>query len=383
MVSSDAQRIVWLDVARLVAFLLLLGCHATDPINAAATYGSSAEAISVDDIAWGAIWGAFVRPCVPLFVMLTGALLLPTSLSMKAFYQRRIPRVLWPFLLWSVLYYLTPWLTGVLGADKSMVTYIFSWAESDCQTLADALTTIARIPLTFPYLASHMWYIYLLIGLYLFMPIFSAWVATATRREKEWVLLLWGVSTALPYVTEFLSPYNFGTCSWNSFGTFYYFAGFNGYLLLGHYVCRYVDWGMLKTLAVSVPLIGAGFVISYHGYQTMVALPEPTPEQVELFWSYCTTNVALMSLGWLLLCKRCNVSSAKAQALLKNLTLCGFGIYMAHYFFVRPCHDLVALLQLPTPLRIPMAAVLLLVVTWSLVWLLRRLLGRYARYVVG
>lgn len=85
----------------------------------------------------------------------------------------------------------------------------------------------------------------------------------------------------------------------------------------------------------------------------------------------------------MLLCKRCNVRSTKVQALLKHLTLCGFGIYMAHYFFVRPCHDLVALLHLPTPLRIPMAALLLLIVTWSLVGLLRKALGKYARFVVG
>ena len=29
-------------------------------------------------------------------------------------------------------------------------------------------------------------------------------------------------------------PELFGLCAWNSFGTFYYFAGFNGYLLLGY-----------------------------------------------------------------------------------------------------------------------------------------------------
>ncbi len=381
--STSTQRTVWLDVARLLAFLLLLGCHATDPINAAATYGSSSEAISAEDVAWGTLWGSFVRPCVPLFVMLTGALLLPTSLSMKAFYQRRIPRVLWPFLLWCVLYYLTPWFTGLLGADSSMVTYLFSWAESDSQSLTDGIGQILRIPLTFPYLASHMWYIYLLIGLYLFMPILSAWVATATRREKEWVLLLWAFSTSVPYITEFLSPYAFGTCSWNSFGTFYYFAGFNGYLLLGHYVSRYIQWSTLKTVVISLPLIAIGFIISHYGYQAMVSKSNPTPEQVELFWTYCTPNVAMMSLGWLLLCKRINTCSARLQCLLENLTLCGFGIYMAHYFFVRPCHDIVTQLHLPTPLRIPSAAVLLLLVSWTIVWLLRKVLGKHARYVVG
>ncbi len=383
MIQSETQRTVWFDVVRLVAFLLLLGCHATDPINAAATYGNAVSAVSADDVVWGTIWGSFVRPCVPLFVMLTGALLLPVKQNMKAFYARRIPRVLWPFLLWSVLYYLTPWFTALLGADKSIVPYLFSWAESDSQAFADGFAHILRIPLTFPYLACHMWYIYLLIGLYLFMPILSAWVSTATRREKEWVLLLWGISTCVPYITEFVSPYVFGTCSWNSFGTFYYFAGFNGYLLLGHYIAHHIQWSTRRTLIIALPLMVIGFWVSHSGYQAMLALPSPTPEQIELFWTYCTPNVVAMSLAWMLLLKQVSVRSFSMCRALQSITSCGFGIYMVHYFFVRPCHDLVGMLHLPTPLRIPAAACLMLLISWVLVLLLKRLFKSYARYVVG
>ncbi|MBO5699643.1 MAG: acyltransferase [Bacteroidaceae bacterium] len=383
MFTSKSQRTVWFDVVRLVAFLLLLGCHATDPINAAATYGNAANTSTPEQIAWATIWGTFVRPCVPLFVMLTGALLLPVKTSMRDFYKRRIPRVFWPFVLWSVLYYLTPWLTGVLGADRSMVYYLFSWAETDSQAFSDGLLNVARIPLTFPYLASHMWYIYLLVGLYLFMPIFSTWVSQATKREKEWVLLLWGVSTALPYVTEFLSPYAFGTCSWNSFGTFYYFAGFNGYLLLGHYVAHHVKWSALCSFVVALPLMLVGGLVSYYGYSHMVALPHPTPEQVELFWTYCTPNVAAMSIAWMLMLKHVQVRSTLLCGVLQSLTACGFGIYMVHYFFVRPCHDIVASLSLPTPLSIPASACLMLLVSWLTVLLLKRIFKNKARFVVG
>ena len=35
----------------------------------------------------------------------------------------------------------------------------------------------------------------------------------------------------LPYYYQFVSPYVWGGCSWNSFNMLYYFAGFNGYLL--------------------------------------------------------------------------------------------------------------------------------------------------------
>ena len=377
------QRTVWYDVVRLVAFLLLLGCHATDPFNAAATYGNATTAVTADELQWSTIWGTLVRPCVPLFVMLTGALLLPVKTDMRTFYQRRIPRVFFPFIIWSILYYLTPWVTGLLGCDSSMVYKIFSWAESDSQQLSDALTNVAKIPLTFSYIACHMWYIYLIIGLYLYLPIFSAWVAQASKRQKEWVLALWAFSTTLPYIHEFCSTYAFGTCSWNSFDTFYYFAGFNGYLLMGHYISHHVDWSFSKRVVLSFVLMMAGAVATHYGYCHMLNLPSPTPEQVELFWTYCTPNVVAMSIAWMLLLKNAKVQSPKLRTTLQHLTTCGFGIYMIHYFFVGPAYEIVAAMHLPTCLRIPMAAVIMLAISWMLVGGLRKILGNHSRWIVG
>ena len=210
MIQKD--RLVWCDALRLLAFFMLLCCHAADPFYAAAAYASSGASVDSELVQWGVRWGSFVRPCVPLFVMLTGVLSLPVSGSMESFYKKRIPRVLFPFLIWSVIYYLTPWMTGVLGMDSSVVYKLFSWAESDSQSLADGLTLVSRIPYAFSFIACHMWYIYMLIGLYFYLPIFSAWVEKATKRQKEIILILWALSTFLPYFNEYVSRYAFGTC---------------------------------------------------------------------------------------------------------------------------------------------------------------------------
>ena len=41
------------------------------------------------------------------------------------------------------------------------------------------------IPFNFSFKENHMWYIYLLIGLYLYMPFFSAWIDKADRKMKQ------------------------------------------------------------------------------------------------------------------------------------------------------------------------------------------------------
>ena len=232
-ITNSKDRIVWLDVVRLIAILLVIACHCTDPFNA------SPEARANPEINfWGSAYGSMLRPCVPLFVMMTGFLLLPVRQEASAFYRKRIPRVLFPFLVWSVLFDLSPWFIQFVGGSKELVVQFFPWEPNPSASLADALKTIAMIPINFTVYATPMWYIYTLIGLYLYMPVFSAWVEKASDKAKLWFLGVWAVSLFIPYLMVFVSQYLFGTCSWNSFGLFYYFAGFNGYLLLGHYLGR-------------------------------------------------------------------------------------------------------------------------------------------------
>ena len=316
--------------------------------------------------------------------MTTGALMFPVRQSMGAFYKKRILRVLWPFLIWSVLYYLFPWITGLLGLDKSIVYTCFIWAESDSQSFQSSLANILRIPYTFSFIAQHMWYIYMLIGLYLYMPIFSAWVERATKRQMQVVLGLWGLSTFLPYFHQFVSTYAFGTCTWNSFGLFYYFAGFNGYLLLGHYLRYHVNWSWSRTWPVALVLLVAGFLVTYLGYGYIMSLPDKTPEMIELFWTYNTINVACMSAAWFLLLKHVSLpAESKAGRMLANLTFCGFGIYMVHYFFVGLCYQIIQTFALPVCLRIPASALLIFAFSWILVSVVKKAMGRRAVYLMG
>ncbi len=380
----ERRRFSQLDLIRLVAMSMMFMCHATDPYMANLTYGNAGVSVPADLAEWAARLGAFVRPCIPLFVMLTGALLLPVRTGAGVFYRKRIPRVLFPFLIWSALYYLMPWLTGLAGMDKSVVYRLFAWAETDDQTLGRALSLIVRIPYHFSFLACHVWYIYVLIGLYLYLPVFSAWVEKATRRQKEWFLGIWGVSLLLPYVTEFVERYAFGTCEWNSFGLFYYFAGFNGYLLLGHYLHTYVRWSVTWRVAVSLPLWAVGYIVSLSGYQYIMSLETQTPEQVELFWTYCTPNVAMMAVAWFVtLYAVVPKAEGWVARWLSNLTRCGFGMYMIHYFFIYLGFCVSNALELPSCLRIPCSALVILACAWSLTALAKRLTGDKSVWLLG
>ncbi len=377
--NQKNQHIVWLDVVRFIAMFTVVCCHCTDPFN---FYPGTAPNIGEIKL-WGAIYGSVLRPCVPLFVMITGALLLPVRGDTSTFYKKRIPRVFYPFLIWSVLYNLFPWITGLLGLNPQIILDFFPYAGEEVmqQSFSVSLEYILMIPFNFSILAVHMWYIYLLIGLYLYLPVFSAWVEKASERAKLMFLLAWGVTLLLPYYYQFVSNYLWGTCSWNSFGMLYAFAGFNGYLLLGHYL-KNLEWSLKKTLAIGIPMFAVGYAVTFLGFRHITALPEYTDEMLELFFTYCSLNVVMMTIPVFMLAKKVKVNSERMKKALANLTVCGFGIYMIHYFFTGPSVVLMRAINMPIGLQIPLAAILAFAVSWGLVWLIYRA-GKVAKYIVG
>lgn len=378
---ANREHVVWLDVVRFIAMFTVVCCHCTDPFN----FCPEPVPGNIADIKlWGAIYGALLRPCVPLFVMITGALLLPVSGDASVFYKKRIPRVLWPFLIWSILYNLFPWITGLLGLNPSVILDFFPYSGEEVtrQSFTLSLDYIAQIPFNFSIVDVHMWYIYLLIGLYLYLPIFSAWVEKASDKAKLWFLAVWGVTLLLPYYNEFVAQYVWGTCSWNEFGMLYYFAGFNGYLLLGHYL-RNLDWSMGKTLAIGIPMFAIGYVVTFVGFRHITALPEFTDEMLELFFTYCSLNVVMMTIPVFMLAKKANFRSETMRKALANLTVCGFGIYMVHYFFTGPSVVLMRALHLPLGLQIPVASVVAFGISWLIVWAVYRVVGKKAKYIMG
>ena len=377
--NQKNQHIVWLDVVRFIAMFTVVCCHCTDPFN---FYPGTAPNIGEIKL-WGAIYGSVLRPCVPLFVMITGALLLPVRGDTSTFYKKRIPRVFYPFLIWSVLYNLFPWITGLLGLNPQIILDFFPYAGEEVmqQSFSVSLEYILMIPFNFSILAVHMWYIYLLIGLYLYLPVFSAWVEKASERAKLMFLLAWGVTLLLPYYYQFVSNYLWGTCSWNSFGMLYAFAGFNGYLLLGHYL-KNLEWSLKKTLAIGIPMFAVGYAVTFLGFRHITALPEYTDEMLELFFTYCSLNVVMMTIPVFMLAKKVKVNSERMKKALANLTVCGFGTYMIHYFFTGPSVVLMRAINMPIGLQIPVAAILAFAVSWGLVWLIYRA-GKVAKYIVG
>ncbi|MBQ9431688.1 MAG: acyltransferase [Kiritimatiellae bacterium] len=371
--AAPAKRqIVWLDAARFLAMLFVCVSHAGDTFNCNPPAGEEALYNF-----WGAIWGSLSRFCVPVFAMITGYLLLPVRTGHAEFYKKRIGRVLPPFLFWSVIYCLLPGVIGLIGGDLKTLKVLIPFAEEQPLTFAACLPNIAKILFNFNWITTHMWYVYMLIGLYLILPVVSAWYHTASERAKWGFVGLWGVTLFIPYLRHLLGGMNlWGVCEWNDTGMFYGFAGFTGYLLFGSLLGRMKPWSWGKTAAIAAPLFIAGFLTVFFGFRHFqLANPEYNADW-ELFWWYCSPQVAAMSAAVFLFAKKFDRLPPRLAGFLGEVNRCGFGVYLCHYALIGLCNRfLVRPLRLPAWLQLPLMAALAFIAAFSLIHFVRRIPG--------
>lgn len=165
-------RVVFLDYLRVIACFMVVLVHSCEFYYLGD--GGVRFALPGDRaiVAW--IDGA-LRESVPLFVMASSYLLVPISGSSLTFFKRRMSRVFVPFALWSVLYAVLPVLLGRIDGD--------------------IMQRLGRLSYTFNDDSGHLWFIYMLIGVYLVMPVISPWLRQVSRRGELAFLGVWAVST--------------------------------------------------------------------------------------------------------------------------------------------------------------------------------------------
>lgn len=369
------QRIIYLDFLKVIAIFLMVANHCVDNVTPAE------RALPWYNL-WGSVYNSFTRPAIPLFMMVTRILLLPTKMDMGSFYKKRLSRVLIPFLVWSVLYNLFPWFTGLLNCDPETIHVFFKWADTT-QAFGDAMRNILMIPFNFSAFAVQMWYVYLLIGIYLYIPVFSAWVEKSDKRSQRIFLAIWAVSLFVPYLRNYLTENLFGECSWNEFGLFYYFAGFSGYMLLGYHLVKYpLQMSKVSKYALAAIAFAIGYAVTLIGFKNATAVEGQSEAMVELFFTYCSPNVALMTFAVFLIAKDLRFENKRVNRFISQFSICTFGIWMCHYFFVGPVFLLFKSCEMPVLLKVFLENILVLLASFALVYLVRST-GTFGKKIMG
>ena len=218
------RRIPYLDILRVIACMLVILIHT--PIRQYDTYYNTPSLA-------GAIYTVLVAVNCNLFFMITGALLLPVSKSGSRFIKRRLSVVLPPLVIWTVIY---------------LLEHAFLLHNFTPRLLASVL---------FHPVEGLLWYVYVLLVIYVTLPLVSKCIGAIGKRGVEVLLVLWVLSSFIPYQHGvFIEASQY---SHNMFGAF---ANYYGYVLLGYYLHQYglprfsrgnvVIWALLFAFGIVV-----------------------------------------------------------------------------------------------------------------------------------
>ena len=346
-----------LDILRVLSCYLVIQVHTGEFYY----IGAGGTVLQGTSPFWVGILNSVCRVSVPLFVMISGFLLLPLKEEMGTFFKKRFTRVAVPFIVWCILYAIY-WV--IIGQTN--------WSQ--------AAINILHIPVNFGVEVGHLWYIYMLIGLYLFAPIISPWIKSASRKNMEFYLTIWVITLCVPYF-HLLYPQILGECYWNQTPLLYYFSGFLGYMILGAYIKRYLLEKKSWHLPVGLMLIIVGYAITAGGFISL--LDSINVSKLELTWGFETINVGMMSLGFFLILKNIHFTQPTSLVAsgITDISKISYGIYLAHIMVLNFFYKLLDTMIDPIQIKIPVIAICTFIVSYIIVKLLSLL--PKSKYIIG
>ncbi len=295
-------------------------------------------------------YNSLFRVCVPLFVVISGFFLFPVG-DNPTFFKKRLSRVVVPFVLWCIL-------------------YAFYFYFTTNVSLGDTLNHIWHIPVNYGTEVGHLWFVYMLIGIYLFAPILSPWIEKADKKGMELYLIIWAVALSLPFI-HLVFPEVLGECFWNRTPLLYYFSGLLGYVILAAYIKKFHMEAKSWNLPLGLVLIVVGYAITGGFFEQRLAT-EKMVNTLELSWGFDTINVAMMTTGIILIFK--NITFGNSNSLfvkvIAGISSISYGAYLAHIMVLNFYYNLINPHFDTAAIKIPLIALSTFITTVILIKLL-------------
>ncbi|WP_454802088.1 acyltransferase [Mucilaginibacter phyllosphaerae] len=345
--QSDTQNIGWINNLRLVAMFAVIVLHTASPLlfkydSSPVQYWLAAD-----------IYNALTRFAVPVFVMITGALLLHRQYDLNNFLKKRVGRLIIPFLFWSLVYITYQWYFEIIAFTDSALT---------------------NIHIVYNQLKSgsyyHLWYVYLLFGLYLFVPVLSKFVRNASEKELLYFLLIWFIAMIIsePYLTIFSTAVDLHN-----------FTGYTGYLVLGYYLA-YKQFRIRRMLfiAIAVFILFSGVIAAGTWYWELQGKGLST-----LFYEPVGPFVVILAASAFLVAKHTVIKlGATTGKILGNACKFTLGIYLSHALILNGFELMGIDYNILNPaLSIPLIAIGCFLFSWLLIFILSKL--PLLKYVTG
>ena len=274
------------DVLRVIAMVMVIIIHVSN------VYCRNFELLGNDQYIVSLIFNTVSRISVPIFFMISGALLLDRKFNKKKYFSR-IFRFLLVIVVWDIIYLVWEYFYLGVSYDKLYMLFIE------------------------PYRA-HLWFLYTIIILYILQPLLKLILDKSNNLVKILLFILWLVLSSI-------SLYDLNIA--NLFTLF----GYIGYFVIGKYLYEFVKNNDLnKYNILMVILLVLSYIESvYLNYKASYDLNM----FYNLFFAYRSPFIILASFIAFILCYNLfhNKKSNKTIMIISDVS---FGVYLIHGMFL-------------------------------------------------
>lgn len=298
------KRIVYMDILTCVSALFVVVLHSTLTVFNFRVDRSWFESLFLQ---------SFFHWPVPIFFMLSGANLLSyrKKYSTLTFFQKRVKRVLLPFLVWSLIW--------------AVFSYLKGWSHD---------FSIGHLAQLFIYnnVQNIFWFFYIIMGIYMCIPVLSAIAKKENKKIIQYFILLCSLGNgAIPFIFGCIKQ----PVPW--YTALPITGGFLSYVLTGWYLVTFKLSNKLRYIIYALG-VSSGCTIFIGTY--LFSLPSGQLNQ--LFFDYNSIFVYFLSLAVFVLFQSIQWESFITPKFIRLLTIVSstsFGVYIIHLFILFELDD--------------------------------------------
>ena len=304
------------------------------------------DTITEGEILWSKIAENLLMWAVPCFLMITGVLLLDPDRDIPAgkIFRKYLKRIVIALVCFTLIFQVLGYfMEGEQTIIRGWLSDLFlgrSWA--------------------------HMWYLYLMIGIYLMMPFYRMIIKAADPKMVDLLIILLFAFTSL---TSVFSAFGYQLAFYIPTTIVFPLYVFAGYRL-------YHRPAPMWAAVLAVVLSTAGIVaLTYLRYRTGALMDLAVSEEeadLDYLFDYYSPLVVIQSAGVFSALMRI---PAKADSIIKTLDACTFGIYLIHMIGIHAIMKWAAFDPYSYgPFAFIIMTILLFTASFVITWLFRRLL---------
>ncbi|WP_346906477.1 acyltransferase [Faecalicatena orotica] len=333
--KSTTINIEYLDALRVLALFAMMLLHISSSYMKFSSLGSITWVIAL-------MFNSSVRWCVPIFIMISGCLFLrkEKEVSVSIMLKKYVLHILKVFSIWSAIY--------------AIGNFIVSGQSFNYSSFKELVITWVRGHY-------HLWFLYVIAGLYIIVPILK--LITANRKICSYLLVIGIIfSSILPTVLNVIQGGVFveeGMAGLNIlFGKN---GGFLVYFLMGFQVHSTQFKKNIRLGLYSLGVLGlvATFERTYHLSMTSGTL-------IQDFLSYPFLNCLLISCAIYVFVRQFVEKKGiglKSKKILRKLSINSFGMYLIHALVI-------AILEKGGWMLINIPSIIMIIITTAIVFII-------------